>query len=531
MSKITEVVYFHTKSKKLLFLDESKLPEGYLTCIVSHSRAKDIKVEVDTFSDPNNSNKEVKSHLLPNNFTDTVWDAVFRFLDTGLFNSTDPKIIDCLDFIGFQLPKLDYPTEFLFIKLEEDWLREHLYELPDLGMSRLVKLTNDNQADLFKYVGRKQVLEYLGNAISLGCKRDIYDLNPKDVGTAYSSFTWLEMFNRVKKNIIPKDWALAGGSIVSMIFGDIVNDYDFFPICNSSNNCEQVVLDQIRRCLKAVYDDNHHKHNDKSKFSRTKNSINITSKKQVILRIYRSLAEVLIGFDLDSCCIGYYKGEIYMTKRFLHSMKYRVNMLDLSRCSTTMEYRLVKYARRGFDIYIPGIDYSLMRLDLINILRSTMKKPLCKFNSKTEGITIWPCRHKREAIVLKGLDIILLYYAGLRMNIKVSDYDPSDENNYTEKHPCPDDFPYILQSGRYYLGIPISIIMCNNIDAIFEIPEKYYTNGKFLLPQKIEFKTQNPGEQICGSFHRVVINDPDNWYNGYFYNSDHTDIDEIIDNQ
>lgn len=70
---------------------------------------------------------------------------------------------------------------------------------------------------------------------------------------------------------------------------------------------------------------------------------------QIILRAYDSLEHVLLGFDIDSCCIGY-DGEVICTERFLRAIRYRYNLVDVTRLSTSYEVRLVKYYGRGFSI-------------------------------------------------------------------------------------------------------------------------------------------------------------------------------------
>lgn len=70
---------------------------------------------------------------------------------------------------------------------------------------------------------------------------------------------------------------------------------------------------------------------------------------QIILRAYDSVEHVILGFDIDSCCIGY-DGEIICSERFLRAIRYGYNLVDVTRLSTTYEVRLMKYYLRGFDI-------------------------------------------------------------------------------------------------------------------------------------------------------------------------------------
>jgi hypothetical protein len=71
---------------------------------------------------------------------------------------------------------------------------------------------------------------------------------------------------------------------------------------------------------------------------------------QIILRIYKSPAEVLMGFDLDCCCIGYDGSQVWALPRARRAIRTRTNLIDVDRQSTTYEVRLFKYAKRGFRI-------------------------------------------------------------------------------------------------------------------------------------------------------------------------------------
>ena len=77
---------------------------------------------------------------------------------------------------------------------------------------------------------------------------------------------------------------------------------------------------------------------------------------QIILQRNSCILEVLSRFDVDCCCIAFYQGKIYQTKRFQHSIDYRANVIDPTRQSPSYEYRLMKYTNRGFGIIVPSLD-------------------------------------------------------------------------------------------------------------------------------------------------------------------------------
>lgn len=79
---------------------------------------------------------------------------------------------------------------------------------------------------------------------------------------------------------------------------------------------------------------------------------------QVVLRIYKSISEILTGFDVDCACAAYDGKQVYASPRALAAYMTQINTIDLSRRSPSYESRLSKYARRGFEVYWPTLDRS-----------------------------------------------------------------------------------------------------------------------------------------------------------------------------
>ncbi|KAA8645611.1 hypothetical protein EYZ11_003498 [Aspergillus tanneri] len=96
---------------------------------------------------------------------------------------------------------------------------------------------------------------------------------------------------------------------------------------------------------------------------RTKNTITIVSQYptrhvQIVLRIYKSIAEILTGFDVDCSCAAFDGKQVYVSPRALASYITQINRVDLSRRSPSYENRLSKYSHRGFEIFWPELDRS-----------------------------------------------------------------------------------------------------------------------------------------------------------------------------
>ncbi len=77
---------------------------------------------------------------------------------------------------------------------------------------------------------------------------------------------------------------------------------------------------------------------------------------QIIFRLYKSPAEVLMGFDLDCCALCFEGKSVYGLPRALRALKQGMNLVDPSRQSKSYIHRLVKYAKRGFAVGVPGLD-------------------------------------------------------------------------------------------------------------------------------------------------------------------------------
>eukprot|EP01130_Rhizamoeba_saxonica_P016569 TRINITY_DN7680_c0_g1_i1.p1 TRINITY_DN7680_c0_g1~~TRINITY_DN7680_c0_g1_i1.p1 ORF type:complete len:591 (-),score=138.85 TRINITY_DN7680_c0_g1_i1:60-1832(-) len=78
---------------------------------------------------------------------------------------------------------------------------------------------------------------------------------------------------------------------------------------------------------------------------------------QIILRLYSAPAEVLLGFDLDCVGFGADGTRVWCLPRSRWALNNKCNLADPSRQTyrtTSYEFRLWKYSKRGFSVGIPG---------------------------------------------------------------------------------------------------------------------------------------------------------------------------------
>lgn len=96
---------------------------------------------------------------------------------------------------------------------------------------------------------------------------------------------------------------------------------------------------------------------------------------QIVLRLFESPAEVLLGFDVDCCCCAYDGREVWVTPRFLHAIRSGTNVLNPLHAwpnRPSYELRLAKYGARGFAVAVPGLDNK--RIDSERIRLQTLDK-------------------------------------------------------------------------------------------------------------------------------------------------------------
>ncbi len=147
---------------------------------------------------------------------------------------------------------------------------------------------------------------------------------------------------------------IAGGCILSKLLGMKSSDIDLFAITKNETLANKIVYDL---CKKISYGD----------CSRTRNAVSFTHlKTQIILRLYSTPSEVLHGFDVDCCAIGYWNGNYWLTRRAAYALSKGYNTLNLARASPSYEHRLLKYMSRGIALRLPKFDKNRILVDAVH---------------------------------------------------------------------------------------------------------------------------------------------------------------------
>lgn len=78
----------------------------------------------------------------------------------------------------------------------------------------------------------------------------------------------------------------------------------------------------------------------------------------------RVVTQVIRAFDVDCCGFMYDGRAVRCTARAASAVAHRVNIAVPEKRSWTYESRLIKYAKRGYAIAVPGLDWSLVPEEL-----------------------------------------------------------------------------------------------------------------------------------------------------------------------
>jgi hypothetical protein len=164
---------------------------------------------------------------------------------------------------------------------------------------------------------------------------------------------------------------IAGGSIMNCLRGSKngKSDIDIFVYgldeTEATARLEQVLADVSKK--RRELDVNAHNVVVHSKHAVTLVGYSAFPPVQFILRAYRSATEILLGFDVDSCCVGMGSDmKPRANARGWRALVTGLNAIDLTRRSPSYEYRLGKYSKRGFGVYV-GHGFDKKHLELGDI--------------------------------------------------------------------------------------------------------------------------------------------------------------------
>lgn len=139
---------------------------------------------------------------------------------------------------------------------------------------------------------------------------------------------------------------------------------------------------------------------------------------QIVLRNFKTLPEILLSFDVDSCAFGYDGENIYCSPRACYAMTRAVNTVSVTKKSPSYEYRLTKYGKRGYAVYIPNFTED-------NLNEQIYLKPPHQLKGLARLLVLEKLDDNVKYQIYK--DVLDLHQASMRKNLnQKSEYEDSD---------------------------------------------------------------------------------------------------------
>lgn len=218
----------------------------------------------------------------------------YLFFLEGKDFTMDEDVATLFDMMGHE-NRMDYPLDYWAVKLRDNWIRDNMY------------------------------------------KHRLYE-------DPHYALVEMPIVNRIKIEI-PDGFVMAGGAALYMSGAtDSYSDIDIF-VTN-----KEKVISWMRGCNETMH----------LKPTLLQGSAYVfggpgSKKMQIILRSYSSPTEVIHGFDVDCCSILYdpSRDALFAIQRAKYAIDNNINWFDPSRSSPSYAYRLSKYRCRGFNIQLP----------------------------------------------------------------------------------------------------------------------------------------------------------------------------------
>ena len=339
-------------------------------------------------------------------------------LQDGRYNNIIDIITHLLDKYSCDTNNLDRATSRWFHLTHENWIRDNMYQ-PDfeyhpMNTDKYYALYNTDlhhEKDLKdlqydeKYANDNDNINVITDNILFSSIENVH-VQPRESIRDY--LTKIDFLADIPGVFV------AGGYIFSALYGTEAPDIDVFLYRTKDDDyktddeaMEKInqIVELITNNINNMVDVNANNMPSTYSFTRTKYALTLygpTIPIQIIFRIYNSPSEVLHGFDVDSCCLGYKQGKIWYTGRAANALRAGFNTIDFDRMSPSYEYRLVKYAIRGMSIYVP--DMNRRRIDQI-VLSTYVEKGAWRNRTNLES------RYKNAHRNLKGLNLLLFLEA------------------------------------------------------------------------------------------------------------------------
>lgn len=437
-----------------------------------------------------------------------------EYLKFLIGDATFIYVPELFDFMGHP-NTFRYPDEYFKIKLYDDWLRDNAYRL-NLFADPYYGLIEVPTNDIFKQRA-EEVLKAVER--KYGPEKPTYPL-------------------------LGGNFYIAGGSVLYLLgLLDNFRDVDIFTTSiDKTKQYAQGLIDQYKSEAKREYGLLY----EAGKLHVTDHSFSFTdyhswSLVQFILRQYTCPSEIVHGFDVGSCCLITDGLKVWTTMRGMYSLATLTNWFDPSRSSETYDTRLCKYHNRGFRIMLPMVDEISLNNEAYQRFKDAVLKEYYSNVHEIGGLNEEVENEKEEYLeeafdpaMEDAIDEVMQYakatpeqiakyklihsHGNPIVNALMWIRDDMDIDLHQKQTPKIakrwSNFKRSLPSGPASLlilerlGYSYNLILLNYgryINSDYEKGE----NKEFVVVSQLNFKEQNPMEQVSSTFYPEPIISPE----------------------
>lgn len=262
-------------------------------------------------------------------------------------------------------------------------------------------------------------------------------------------------------------------------------------------------------------------------------------KVQFIFRLYKSISEIIHGFDLGSSAIAFDGTNVFVSSLGKFAFEYQSNIIDPTRRSTTYEQRLAKYFNRQFKIIAPDLNIDRIKKksnnldfedynDSIDIVKN-LKGSHIRINNNIITLALHFGNEdgniKSDYLFTDNVFSATIYNINLLMNGKPnpSDFIYSNKQHYYDNEPIPETNENMTTEEIVNQISSLPILIYKKVlysELVYSFGEEFknhilnlMSRGKIptLKDVGVEWITKNPGTQLTGSFN-PIIEDPREFY-------------------
>tara|TARA_R110001632_G_scaffold118753_1_gene231225 strand:+ start:3175 stop:4776 length:1602 start_codon:yes stop_codon:yes gene_type:complete len=271
---------------------------------------------------------------------------------------------------------------------------------------------------------------------------------------------------------------LAGGAVLEKNLKYSIQDVDIFFYGISNEEATKILLDCVEIIIRenVTTKDHNYTNSNNIKIEKKHKVVNVvvygTKIFQFILRIYPTLDSIIGSFDIPLSMVAYDGEFIYTTPLSDFCFENQRLVVDLSRRSTTFEYRLSKYSYRfKYEICMPGLDKEKYMKDPNDTTKSMelLRKFMRENNLKIKGNINWIAskgdelgnKVKFQVDFFRYNDNDLDYYLNARRQIDLKNVEDDELKRYSdyEKNVI---YPELIPKANG------TLLKCNNLENLID---------------------------------------------------------------